>query len=171
MRIISRIVLTTLLIFAPLLANAQDKLQQHVYHLFFRLQELDGGGKIVNTRSFSTTLATGMGHDASIRSGTRVPVRTKDDKDGPAYTYIDVGVNIDARNALEEESSLNLVVNAEASSLIAPVSSSSANPVIRQNRWSSSLGVPIGKPTIIFSSDNLEDKGKIQLEMTATPEK
>jgi hypothetical protein len=29
--------------------------------------------------------------------------------------------------------------------------------------------LPIGKPSIVFSSDNLENKGKMQVEVTATP--
>jgi hypothetical protein len=41
-------------------------------------------------------------------------------------------------------------------------------PVIRANRWSANVMVPITKPSIIFSSDNLQDKGKLQVELTAT---
>jgi hypothetical protein len=28
--------------------------------------------------------------------------------------------------------------------------------------------IPIGKPTVVFSSDDLGDKGKLQVELTAT---
>jgi hypothetical protein len=45
----------------------------------------------------------------------------------------------------------------------------SSEPVIRQSNWNSRVTVPIGKPTIIFSSDNVSDKGKTELELTATP--
>ncbi len=41
-------------------------------------------------------------------------------------------------------------------------------PVIRQNVWDSTVLVPIGKPTVVFSSDDLDSKGKMQVEVTAT---
>jgi len=41
-------------------------------------------------------------------------------------------------------------------------------PTIRQNRWSSSVVVPLSKPTVIFSSDDLTSKRQFQLELTAT---
>jgi hypothetical protein len=40
--------------------------------------------------------------------------------------------------------------------------------LIRQTKWSSNVIVPIGKPTVIFSSDDATTKGQMQLELTAT---
>ena len=42
-------------------------------------------------------------------------------------------------------------------------------PMIRQNRWTSNVVVPLKKPTVIFSSDDLTTKHQMQLELTATP--
>jgi hypothetical protein len=42
------------------------------------------------------------------------------------------------------------------------------DPVIRQNKWDSTVLIPIGKPTVVFSSDDLDDRGKLQVELTAT---
>jgi hypothetical protein len=42
-------------------------------------------------------------------------------------------------------------------------------PTIRQNRWVSTVAVPLKKPTVIFSSDDLTSKRQMQLELTATP--
>ena len=41
-------------------------------------------------------------------------------------------------------------------------------PVIRQLSWQSDVVVPIGRPTVIFTSDNPSDTGKTELELTAT---
>jgi hypothetical protein len=40
--------------------------------------------------------------------------------------------------------------------------------VIRQNSWQASVLIPVGKPTVVFSSDALENKGGMQVSMTAT---
>jgi hypothetical protein len=40
--------------------------------------------------------------------------------------------------------------------------------VIRQNKWDSSVLIPVGKPTLVFSADDLDSKGKMQVELTAT---
>jgi hypothetical protein len=42
-------------------------------------------------------------------------------------------------------------------------------PVIRQNRWSSNVVVPLKKPTLIFASDDATSKRQMQLELTAAP--
>jgi hypothetical protein len=42
-------------------------------------------------------------------------------------------------------------------------------PVIRQVKWNSPVIVPLGKPTVIFSSDDPSSKRQMQLELTARP--
>ena len=39
----------------------------------------------------------------------------------------------------------------------------------RQTKWGANVLAPLGKPTVIFSSDDLTTKGQTQLEVTATP--
>jgi hypothetical protein len=170
MKMFSRIFLAVCLITAPMLLRAEDKpaVPGHTYHLQFRLSDVDENGKIINMRTYVTTLSTGI-WAASIRTGTRVPVHASDKGD---VQYLDIGIGIDASKIEETaDGKLSLKVKAEVSSLAPRVQNSSDDPVIRQNRWDSTTTVLPGKPTIIFSSDNLEDKGKIQLELTATPEK
>jgi hypothetical protein len=42
-------------------------------------------------------------------------------------------------------------------------------PVIRQVKWNAPVIVPLGKPTVIFSSDDPSSKRQMQLELTARP--
>jgi hypothetical protein len=41
-------------------------------------------------------------------------------------------------------------------------------PTIRQNRWQAVVLIPIGQPTVVFTSDALDSKGSMQLVVTAT---
>ena len=41
-------------------------------------------------------------------------------------------------------------------------------PVIRQNRWSAVASVSLGKPTTLFSSDDIASKRRMEVELTAT---
>jgi len=140
--------------------NAKSAAQQPKYfHLDFVVKELDGG-KVINVRHYSTTTMAGD-YTCTIRSGNKVPVQSGS---ATGLTYIDVGVNIDGRDPKEIEGSLALSVTAE----ISVAATSSSPPLIRQTKWSSNVIVPIGKPTVIFSSDDVATKGQMQLELTAT---
>jgi hypothetical protein len=139
----------------------------HYYRLDFVVKEI-GDGRIANSRSYSTIVRiTGPGHGGtdSIRTGSKVP----EQQSGGGYTYMDVGVSIDCQSVHEAAGKLMLSVSADISSLAETTATSTLPPVIRNNRWSSTVVVPIGKPTTIFSSDDVGSKGKMQLEMTATP--
>jgi len=134
------------------------------FHLDFVVQELEGG-KVMNARHYSTTVATGEGphiYNPTIRTGSKVPISTGSTR--ADLTYIEVGVNIDCRSARETDGNLALNVAAEISSAV----TNSNRPLIRQTKWSSSVIVPVGKPTVLFSSDDLAAKGQMQLELTAT---
>jgi hypothetical protein len=137
--------------------------QPKYFHLDFVVKELDGG-KVISARHYSTTTAAGD-YNCTIRSGNKVPVQTGGSgSDGGQFTYIDVGVNIDCRSAKEVQGDLALSVTAEISTTVTTVK----QPLIRQTKWSSNVIVPIGKPTVIFSSDDVTGKGQMQLELTAT---
>ena len=130
------------------------------------VKELDSG-KVINARHYSTTTATGdsiSGYSCTIRTGNKVPVPSGGATGTSTFTYIDVGVNIDCRSAKEIDGSLAVSVAAEISN----AATSSNPPLIRQTKWSSNVIVPIGKPTVIFSSDDVTSKGQMQLELTAT---
>jgi hypothetical protein len=130
------------------------------FRLEFVVKELESG-KAVNARHYAMTVSTADGGTSIIRTGSKVPVATSPN----TSTYIDVGVNIDCRAAKEIGSDLGLNVTAEVSSTASP----SSQPVVRQTKWNSNVIVPLGKPTVVFSSDDVTTKGQMQLELTATP--
>ncbi len=193
-------ILCSLLLFIPAFAlstAAQDTAKPpetakapeppgHYYHLEFVIQELGSDGKPTNSRTYSTIVSTDRSeHTSAIRTGSRIPIITGalhgtsgDGKLEFQYQYLDVGVNIDTQNVHEIGNQLAVYLKAEISSLAAPASAAPAtgselanDPVIRQNSWFAPVVIPIGKPTVVFSSDALESKGGMQLVVTVTPVK
>ena len=134
------------------------------YRLLFTVQEVDSSGKITNNRVYSTSIADDHNPE-QIRTGTRVPIKTNDKGE---IQYLDIGVNIDCNDAHEMDGKLALGVTAEISSLAMETGNSNTTPVVRENHWQASVLVPLGKPSVIFSSDDLQGKGKVQMELTAT---
>jgi len=151
---------------AALLAGAclaDNAVPPKFYKLDFVVKEVEGA-KVVNTRSYSTMVSTQQGGQAcSIRTGARVPYFT-----GKEYTDLFVGVNIDCRSLTEEANGLSLWVDADVSS-VAESTTNTERPFVRQNKWGSEVLVPLKKPTLIFSSDDVTSKHQMQLELTATP--
>jgi hypothetical protein len=157
----------------------------HYYHLEFLIQELGADGKPMNGRNYSTIVCTDRTEKYSaIRTGSRVPIITgafrgapggspAEDKPNYQYQYIDVGVNIDTQNVHEIGHELAIYLKAEISTLAdsahSPSSELPNDPVIRQNTWQASVVIPIGKPTVVFSSDALDNKGGMQFVVTANP--
>lgn len=140
--------------------------QPKYFHLDFVVRELDGG-KVISARHYTTTVVAGgsnVEYGCSMRSGNKVPVPAGGSIGSGSMTYVDVGVNIECRGAKEIEGSLALGVTAEISN----AATSSSPPLIRQTKWSSNVIVPAGKPTVIFSSDDVTTRGQMQLELTAT---
>jgi hypothetical protein len=161
--------------------NAQEQAKApdaaaHFYHLDFVVQEMGADGKPTNSRTYTSTVSTGpRDRGASIRTGSRIPVPTGASSANESqalvntqFQYVDVGVNIDARNAREAGRQLSLDLNADISSIAPTMDPRVRQPVIRQNKWQASVLIPIGKPTIVFTSDSLDSKGSMQVVMTAT---
>jgi hypothetical protein len=149
----------------------------HFYHLDLVVQELGADGKATNSRSYAATVSTDP-HDrgTSIRTGSKIPVATGSFSSGSSqalvntqWQYVDVGVNIDARNTREIDRQLSLDLIAEVSSVGATNDPNLHQPVIRQNKWQASVLIPIGKATVVFTSDSLDNKGRMQVVVTATP--
>jgi hypothetical protein len=138
----------------------------HPYRIEFAVRELSEDGKVVNSRSYRTTVGD-QSDSTSIRTGSRVPVRTNDKGE---VSYLDIGINLDCNEVRETPEGLHISINAQLSTVATPnVPGESPTPVIRQNRWSTSTVLAIGKPTVVFSSENLESKGRMEIEVTATP--
>ncbi len=132
-------------------------------HLDFTIKELDNG-KVVTTRTYSTISSAGPGGVCSIRTGDKIPVQS----DKGATTYLDVGVSIDCNSLRLAGNQLALHLTADISSQV-PDGSKEGLPVIRQNRWTSSVIVPLGKVTTLFSFDGTATKRQSQLDLSATP--
>jgi hypothetical protein len=149
----------------------------HFYHLEFVVQETGADGKPTNSRTYSGTVSTGRtDRGFSTRTGSRVPIATgafgQGESKNTQFQFIDVGVNIDARDARDEGDKLALSLAADVSSLAGTQNISGVNePVVRQNKWQASVLLPIGKPTVVFTSDVLDSKGGMQLLVTVTPVK
>jgi hypothetical protein len=157
----------------------------HYYHLEFVVQEMGADGKPTNSRTYSTIVGTER-HDqwSQIRTGSRVPIITGA-LHGPTgesaeakleyqYQYIDIGVSINTENVHEIGQHLAIYLKAEISSLAPEPAPSTASglindPIVRQNSWQAPVLIPIGKPTVVFSSDALENRGAMHLVVTATP--
>ena len=157
--------LIALFLAAPVLAQESPKF----YRLDFVLKELDES-KVLSQKAYSTFMSTDERQKgASIRSGTKVPYQSSS---GGQYNYVDVGVNIDCQRVQEVNGQLVVQVSAEITSV--PAASTPGEsavpgvPVIRQNRWNAVAVIAIAKATTLFSSDDLNTKRKLQLELTAT---
>lgn len=138
------------------------------YKLDFVVKEVEGG-KVLNARAYSTMVSADERNSrAQIRTGSRVPYTIGSIGPSAAVQYADVGVNIDTGVVNELEGRLSLSVSADVSSVPAAEVTGPA-PTVRQNRWSSTAIVPLGKPTLLFSSDDPGSTRQMQLELTATP--
>lgn len=141
----------------------------HYYHLELVVQELGTDGKPTNSRSYTTTVSTGTREMASIRTSSKIPIVTSEggSPSNIQYQYQNVGVNIDAQRAHEIGHELSLDLTADIST-VADNDARLRVPIIRENRWQSVILIPIGKPTVVFTSDALDSKGSMQLVVTAT---
>jgi hypothetical protein len=140
------------------------------FRLDFTVKELEGG-KVVNARSYSTSLSNQKGDSVSIRTGDKVPIVTGKDQ----VSYQDVGVNFDCNSLKLVDNQVALHINTTISSVVAdvqgkaPGESSPGAPLIRNTSWGSTVLVPLRKAVTVFSSDGATTKRQTQLELTATP--
>lgn len=137
--------------------------QSRFYKLEFTVKELSGG-KVTNSRSY-VTIGRSQNKSQSIRTGDRVPVAQGINN----FSYIDVGVNIDVTDLTQSGNDLRLHVAAEISSAEKNTDPARPEPIIRRTQWSSSVVLPLRKPTVLFSSDSTGSQSQTQLELVATP--
>jgi hypothetical protein len=164
------------LAFAPACLLAQDETPRspdHYYRLNLTVEQTNDAGQVINTRSYAATVMTNGGAQ-EIRTGSKVPVETGSGNGNTQFQYIDVGVMVDVKNVREVGEKLGFTLVTEVSSVATGANASSGmnpapgEPIIRSNKWNSNVLIPIGKPTVVYSADDLEDKGKMQVEVTAT---
>ncbi|HET6168875.1 MAG TPA: hypothetical protein VFE01_01790 [Terracidiphilus sp.] len=144
----------------------------HYYHLDIVVQELDADAKPSNSRTYQINISTAP-NPASIRTSSRVPLVTGshqvNGKDVPEFQYQNIGVRVDARDAQEVGRELSFFLIASVDSISSSSDLSARAPIIRSNEWSSSVLIPINKPTVVFTSDSLDSKGSMRVMVTATP--
>lgn len=146
------------------------------YQVVFLVQEVEGS-RVINGRRYVTDMAFYGAKSASgsIRTGSKVPIATGSSNTSSGvqtqFTYIDIGFNVDFDHAQLEGDNVYLWLTAELSSFDAAADNQIHQPTIRSNRWSAGVTVPLGKPTVVFSSDDLSSKRTMQIELTVTPVK
>ncbi len=147
------------------------------YHLDLVVRELGEDGKPVNSRAYSCTVSTATRDSESIRAGSKVPIATgslygRNGGTSTQFQYMDLGVNFDVNSVREMGNKLAMMLHAEVSSLSSSMRLGGASgieePVMRQNKWSSPVLLPIGKPTVVFTSDDVDSKGGMEVVVTAT---
>jgi hypothetical protein len=163
--------------------NVQEAAKQpeqpvHYYHLDFVVQEIGENGRPVNSRTYSCTVSTAHNERDSVRIGSRVPIETgsvpfgNGNQVNTQFQYQDVGVNFDVSEVHEVGGKLAMSLGAEVSS-IGPVThiggpNGPIEPVKHQNTWHTPVLIPVGKSTVVFTSDDIDSKGGMQLVVTAT---
>jgi len=147
------------------LCLGEDVTAAKYYKLEFVVKEVGNGAKVLNSRTYSTMVATGKDSHGEIRAGSKVPYNVA----AGQYQSMDLGVSIDLRAIEEVQDRFTFFIVADISSVAEPSSELTRPPAIRQQKWSSSVIVPLKKATLLFSSENLDAKTQMQLEVTATP--
>ena len=158
-------ILALMLVAGACLAQDADKSElEKFFRLDFVVKELDAG-KTVNSRSYFMIVGTPDKGVREIRTGNKVPFEVSTGN----WTQIDVGTSFDCSRVKEVPDGLSLIVTAEVTSILENPTAGPSHPIVRQNKWNSTVMVPLRKPTVIFSSDDVASKRQMQVELTATP--
>jgi hypothetical protein len=163
----------------PPKAQESARAPEHFYHLDFVVEDLSAEGKVVNSRSYATTISTAAHSRMSIRSGARVPISTSPasrsggGNESTAITnaqlqYENIGANFDLGDAREVGRQLAFELTADLTSVAEATDPNIRYPVTRQNKWEASILIPIGKQSVVFSSDSSDSKGSTRVLVTAT---
>jgi hypothetical protein len=123
-------------------------------------------GKRLNTRKYMM-LADEEVWDR-IRVGSQVPFIVGGVGSG-GYQYKDIGMNIDCRPHSRENGVL-LDLTVEMTSVLKPEESHQPieHPVFRTDRSSVGAVIPLGKPTVISTMDDVSSDRRYEIEITAT---
>jgi hypothetical protein len=134
------------------------------YRLEVKISENTDGKKTSRTY----TLLTEPQQKGKLRIGSKVPIQTSE----KAYTYTDVGKNIDCviRSESEHTVSLGLAIEVSAVATEEHVGAGSANssPVIEGVHLETNVTLQLGAPTIVSNFQDPVTKRDFQIEATAT---
>ncbi len=141
------------------------------YKLTFVVKEF-AAEKLTGSRSYSAVYFEGRGgKPGSIRAEDQVPTMNSDGH--PGFQHIGVFIDFMWLGLASEVTSLgspHVSINVDVDiTSIAPPATGAANsqPLIREQRWGSSLALELNKPTLLFSSDDPTADRKTQVEVTA----
>jgi hypothetical protein len=181
---VSAILLAPALLCAQNTQSNPDTLSQQIephVKIVYRALQIGADGKVVSSHSYSTIVVANTGqHSLSkIRSNDKVPIAVAsyggDGKSSLVNTqiqYQDVGTQIDTSGAKLNGSQLTVNLSVALSEVakndVGAEKMIPGSPVFRALSWESDVIVTMGRPTIIFTSDNPSDTGKTELELTAT---
>jgi type II secretory pathway component GspD/PulD (secretin) len=142
--------------------GSASKQAEAVFRATFVVRELEEG-KRTNTRSYMLLVKNDQ--TAKLRVGNRVPYRSGEH----SFQYQDVGINIDC-HIVEQENSLLLHIKVESSSVAAhePLAGESGNPVFGQLAFEEDTEIPVGKPTLVGTLDDVATNRRFEVEVTAT---
>jgi hypothetical protein len=88
------------------------------------------------------------------------------------FQFQDVSVNFDVSAVREVGGKLAMYLGAEVNSLGPSAhlggKSDVVEPVKHQNKWHTPVLIPVGKASVVFTSDDLDTKGGMQVVLTAT---
>jgi hypothetical protein len=159
-------------------AAVAAKPEEHYYKLTFRFIEHGNDKTIPVSRTYSGLIRTLDDGTSQIRTNDQFRREFTGDDGKPLYQSYEVGTSIDVRRLSDQDGSLHLRVIADVQQipagtvgdgvLRAEAIRNNGEPITRQNKWDSNVIIPIGKPTVIFSSDDVSGQGKMELELTGT---
>ncbi len=133
-----------------------------VYRLEFTVREVEDG-KRLNSRSY--VMSVEEGDWGRIRVGNRIPYNTGKD----SFQYYDVGINIDCKYQVRDDSLLLGLGGIDISSIVKDdTSGSTPNPVVRRARAEGTAVVVPGKPTLVTSLDDVSSNRRYEVEVLAT---
>ena len=155
------------------LGQAQQAATGNFYKLDFVVKEVEGT-RTVNSRAYSLMVESGSHKYSQVRAGSKVEINrhvVKSNTEGEHVSgeFLDLGVSIDVSDVTETPNGLGFSAGVDVSSLPSGVSPKESPTMIRHNRCSSYVVVPLKKPTVIFSSDSVDSKSTMQVEVSASP--
>jgi len=154
----------------PAASAMQELGKDQSFRLTFVVREVDENGKTLNSREYEAMIGSIPHQGApniSIRNGVRVPIPTS--PTSAQFTYQDVGANFDI-NSFTVMSSNRVAMNvgANISNIDTANKGTSGPPLIRENKWLGNEQMILGERRVIFSSDDLTSKNKLQVELKVT---
>jgi len=168
-----------LMIAAGVSASGAMQESPKFFKLDFVVKEVDAG-KTISSHPYSVRAGVDAANGASIRTGSKMSLATGTASGGVMqYTYFDTGINfdvhrldvhrLDVHRLKEGDSEVSKELVVAVSSVVEEPTEKTRQPVIRQNQWTSMVTVKVGKPTMVFSSDDVSSKRQMSVELTATP--